>query len=94
MLFMASKATDSRTTNAYILASLQVKVEGGDEGMLIQSSAQTGLGSPTYYPPKDTRLDVFCNLTAKDGVYPLDVPLEIGRVDGKPMMLTVGKPML
>ena len=59
MFFLASKATDSRTTNAYILVSLQMKVEGGDGGMIVQSSAHTGLGSPTYYPPKDTKLDVF-----------------------------------
>jgi hypothetical protein len=90
MFFIASKATDSRTTNAYILVSLQMKVEEGDGGII----AHTGLGSTTFYPPKDTELDVICNLTAKSGVYPLDAPLEIGRVDGKPMILTIGKPTL
>jgi hypothetical protein len=92
MFFTASKATDSRTTNAYIVASLQINVEGGDGGMIKQASAHAGLGSRTYYPPKDTGLDVICNLTARSGVYPLDIPLEIGRLDGKSMMLTVGKP--
>ena len=94
IFFLASKTTDSRTTNAYILVSLQMKVEGGDGGMIVQASAHTGLGSTTFYPPKDTELGVICNLTAKSGVYPLDAPLEIGRVDGKPMILTVGKPTL
>jgi hypothetical protein len=94
MCFTASKATDSRTTNAYILVSLQMKVEGGDGGMIKQASAHTGLGSRTFYPPKDTGLAAICNLTAKSGIYPLDAPLEIGRVDGKPMMLTVGKPTM
>ena len=92
MFFTASKATDSRTTNAYILIGLQMKSEGGDGGMIGQASVTTGLGSTTYYPPKDTKLEVIYNLTAKSGVYPLDAPLEIGRVEGKPMMLTVGKP--
>ena len=88
MFFIASKATDSRTTNAYVLFSLQMKVEEGKGGMI----AHTGLGTTTFYPPKDTGLDVICNLTAKGGVYPLDAPLEIGRIDGKPLVLTVGKP--
>ena len=88
MFFIASKATDSRTTNADILFSLQMKVEEGDGGMI----AHTGLGTTTFYPPKDTGLDVICNLTAKGGVYPLDAPLEIGQIDGKPLILTVGKP--
>ena len=94
MVFTASKATDSRTTNAYILVGLQMKSEGGDGGMIGQASVTTGLGSTTYYLPKDTKLEVICTLTAKSGVYPLDAPLEIGQVDGKPMMLTVGKPTL
>ena len=94
MFFIASKATDSRTTNAYILVSVQMKVEGGDGSLIVQASAHTGLGSMTFYPPKDTELDGICNLTAKSGVYPLDAPLEIGRVDGMPMILTVGKPTL
>ena len=93
LFFIASRATDSRTTNAYIIASFQVKVEGGDGGMLIQGNAHSG-GSTTFYPPKDTKLVDFANLTAKGGTYPLDTPLEIGRVDGKPVTLTVGKPTL
>jgi hypothetical protein len=90
----ASKATDSRTTNAYILVNLQMKVDGGDGGMIGHASAQSGLGSTTFYPPKDTALGIICNLTAKSGVYPVDAPLEIGRVDDKPVILTVGKSTL
>ena len=86
VLFIASRATDSRTTNAYILAGLQVMAKGGDGGMLSQSSC-----AGTYYPSKDTKLADFASMTAKDGIYPLDTPLEIGEIDGKPVTLTVGK---
>jgi hypothetical protein len=86
VLFVASRATDSRTTNAYILAGLQVMVEGRDGGMLFQSSF-----CKTYYLSLDTRLADFVTMTGKDGIYPLDTPLEIGQIDGKPVTLKVGK---
>jgi hypothetical protein len=90
VLFIASRATDSRTTNAYILARLQVMVEGGDGGMLIHGTFQSSCGG-TYYPSLDTKLADFASMTAEDGIYPLDTPLEIGRIAGKPVTLTVGK---
>jgi hypothetical protein len=86
VLFVASRATDSRTTNAYILAGLQVMVEGRDGGMLFQSSC-----CKTYYPSLNTSLADFVSMTVKDGIYPLDTPLEIGEINGKPVTLTVGK---
>jgi hypothetical protein len=86
VLFIASRATDSRITNAYILAGFQVMAEGGDGGMLFQSSLRN-----TYYPSLDTKLADFASMTVKDGIYPLDTPLEIGQIDGKPVTLTVGK---
>jgi len=86
VLFIASRATDSRTTNAYILTGFQVMAKGGDGGMLFQSSC-----GGTYYPSKDIKLADFASMTAKDGIYPLDTPLEIGEIDGKPVTLTVGK---
>lgn len=81
VLFIASRATDSRTTNAYILAQLQVMAHGTLEASCCR----------TYYPSSDTRLADFASMTVKDGIYPLDTPLEIGRIDGKPVTLTVGK---
>jgi hypothetical protein len=86
VLLVASRATDSRTTNAYILAGLQVKAESRDGGMLLESSC-----CRTYYPSLATSLADFVSMTAKDGVYPLDTPLEIGEIDGKPVSLIVGK---
>ena len=86
VLFIASRATDSRTTNAYILAGLQVMAEGRDGGMVFQSSC-----CKTYYPSLDTRLADFVSMTVKDGIYPLDTTLEIGQIEGKPVTLTVGK---
>ena len=89
VMFIASRVTDSRTTNAYIAARLQVKVEGGDGGMLIYGTFQSSCDG-IYYASKDNKLADTASLTAKDGIYPLDTPLAIGRIDGKPVTLTVG----
>lgn len=91
VFFIASRATDSHSTNAFIQASLQVKAEGGDGGMLVQGSFQSG-GTAVYPVSENTKLDAFSSMTAKSGIYPLDTPLEIGRIDGKAVTLTVGKP--
>ena len=80
--FIASRATDSTTTNAFMATSLQVKVEGGTSG-----------GCTTdHHTSKSDKLADFVSMTAKNGIYPLDTPLEIGRIDGKAVTLTVGKP--
>ena len=89
---IASRATDSRITNAFIQARLHVKVEGGDGGMLVKGSFQSGSTTTLYHTSKDSKLDDVVSMTAKNGIYPLDTPLEIGRIDGKAVTLTVGKP--
>jgi len=40
----------------------------------------------------DTQLARFLSVTATNGNYPLETPLEIERVNGTAVTLTVGKP--
>ncbi len=50
-------------------------------------------GSPSIYPVRTTtKLEAFFSISAADGVYKLDTPLEIARLNGKSVMLVVGKP--
>src|SRR5271169_6440943 len=93
LLVTASRVAGQDLTNALIQASLQVKLEGGDGGMLIHGSFQSEISPSSFQVSRETKLDDFLNMTAKNGTYPLDVPLEIGRLDGKPIKLTVGKPI-
>ena len=50
-------------------------------------------GSPSVsYVPAATNLDAYFSVSATSGDYKLDTPVEIGRLDGKPVTLLVGKP--
>lgn len=89
--FLASRVSEPRGTNALIQASLDVKVEGGDGGLLIHGGFASG-NTEVYPVSQETKLQGFLNMSAKSGVYPLDTPIEIGRIDGKAVTLTVGKP--
>lgn len=46
----------------------------------------------TRTAPGSTTLADHFTITAKDGDYPLDTPVEIARFKGKSVTLTVGKP--
>lgn len=62
---------------------------------LIQPQTPNGgyAGGPsTYTLPRLTQLAAFFTITAKSGDYPLNTPIEIARLSGKPVTLTVGKP--
>ncbi len=53
----------------------------------------TYVGGPSTYPfPRATQLADEFTITAKNGDYPLNTPIEIARFGGKPVTLTVGKP--
>ena len=93
VLFIASRATDSHSTNVCFLTQFQIAVGGGDGGMLTHGAFQSRCGA-TYYRPADTTLAGFLNMTAQDGIYPLGAPVEIGRIDGKPVTLTIQKQTL
>ena len=90
-IFIVSRLADSRSSSAQVQTSLQVKATGGDGDMLVQGSFQAG-GTTIYTIPKGTRLENFATMTASNGIYPLDVPLEIGRINGQPVTLQVGDP--
>jgi hypothetical protein len=45
-----------------------------------------------YQVPVATKLGTYFVISATDGDYTLDTPLEIGRLDDKPVMMVVGKP--
>ncbi len=71
----------------------------GEGGIYIQTliRPQTSMGSyaggpSTYTLPRTTQLTDLFTITAKSGDYPLDTPLEIAHLNGKPVILTVGKP--
>ena len=51
VLFVASRATDSRTTNAYILVGFQAMAKGGDGGMWFQSSVLLRQSCVTAFRP-------------------------------------------
>jgi hypothetical protein len=50
-------------------------------------------GGPAIHPVlATTKLETFFSISAADGEYKLNTPVEIARLDGKPVMLVVGKP--
>jgi len=49
-------------------------------------------GPSTFTLPRPTQLADAFTITAKSGDYPLNTPIEIARLRGKPVTLTVGKP--
>lgn len=69
----------------------------GDQNARVQlyEQAQSGgnsAGGPSWWPvPSATELASYFSISASDGDYPLDTPLKIGVLDGKPVILTVGK---
>jgi hypothetical protein len=79
--FSASRITRPGDDSAYIQT-------------LIRTESLSGFaGGPSINPvPAATTLDSFISISATSGDYKLDTPLEIGRMDGKPVTLVVGKP--
>jgi hypothetical protein len=58
-----------------------------------ESSGQGFAGGPAIHPvPAATKLEAYFSISATDGDYKLDTPVEIARLDGKPVMLVVGRP--
>ncbi len=72
-----------------IQAGVRVKTEGGDGDMLIKGGFESS-GASVYPAPADAALEHFVQLTATNGIYPLNQPLEIARIDGQPVIMTVG----
>jgi len=79
----ASRIARQGETFADIRTFIGAKPSGG--------SGYTG-GTGGNSVPAATTLDSYFLVTAASGDYKLDTPVEIGRLDGKPVTLVVGKP--
>ena len=79
----ASRIAQKGDTFAYIQIFIGAKARG--------SSGYTG-GTAGNSVPAATTLDAYFSISATSGDYKLDTPVEIGRLDGKPVTLVVGKP--
>jgi hypothetical protein len=78
----ASRIT--RRGDAFAYIQTLVRAENSNQGFA---------GGPAVYPvPAATKLEAFFSVSATDGDYKLDTPVEIARINGKPVMLSVGKP--
>ncbi len=97
ILLPEPKAGGVREASIALIAS-RIEPKGSDKSYIqILIRPQTGDGSfaggPSLYtlPPGTLLKDQF-TITAKDGDYPIDTPIEIARLRGKPVTVTVGKP--
>lgn len=90
-------ANGSREGSVSLMASRIVPP--GDGNIFIQTlirpqtpNGNYAGGPSTYTLPRTTELADHFTITAKSGDYALDTPIEIARLRGKPVTLTVGKP--
>ena len=89
--------TGSPSGSVFLSGKLSIP-PGDDEAQLqtlirVQTSPGNHGGGPsTRSVPRATMMEDLFSITAKDGVYPFDTPVEIARLKGKPVTLTVGKP--
>ncbi len=90
-------ASGSREGSVALIASRVAPPGDGDiyiKTLIRPQTAQRGYagGPSTYTLPRATRLADHFVITAMSGDYPLDAPVEIARLGGKPVTVTVGKP--
>ena len=80
----ASRVVRQGDDSAYIQTFSRVRVGGTDGGV--------SFGPAVRAVPAATKLETHFSSSVTDGDYKLDTPVEIARLDGKPVMLVVGKP--
>ena len=81
VLLTAARVAPSQDKFAYIQTLIRPR------------SASGYAGGPSVYPvPTDTTLASFFSISAVGGVFKLDTPVTIAQLQGKPVMLVVGKP--
>jgi hypothetical protein len=90
-------ANGSREGSVALIASRIAPPGDGDIYIQTLIRPQTPNGSyaggpSTYTLPRATKLTDHFTITARSGDYPLNTPIEIARLSGKPVTLTVGKP--
>lgn len=88
---------EGRQREGQVILSASRVARAGDAFASIQTlirletdHASSG-GPAVSYIPAATNLDAYFSVTATNGDYKLDTPIEIGRWDGKPVTLLVGK---
>ena len=95
---LANSPEDTARDGQVALTASRIITRQGDDSAYIQTlirteSASGFAGGPSINPvPAATTLDSFFSVSATSGDYKLDTPIEIGRLDGKPVTLVVGKP--
>ena len=83
----ASRVTRQGDDYAYVQTLIGAKAGGGS------GSSPGFTGGPTVWSvPAATALGTYFAVSATAGDYKLDTPIEIARLDGKPVTLVVGKP--
>jgi hypothetical protein len=90
-IFAASQLAQSHGSNAMIQVRLQIQTEGGDGDMLVAGKFQSA-NTSVFTVSKETKFESFLDMTAMKGVYPLGVPLKIGRINGEDLLLLVKNP--
>ena len=80
----ASRVARQGDDSSYIQTFSRVRVGGADGGF--------SSGPAVHAVPAATKLETYFSSSVTDGDYKLDAPVEIARLDGKPVMLVVGKP--
>ncbi|MCE9620051.1 MAG: hypothetical protein K8R92_09075 [Planctomycetes bacterium] len=81
VIVSGSRITPPGNDKAYIQTSFRPQSNGTSAG-----------GTVTYPVPPNQTLESYFPISAADGIYKLDTPIEIAKVDGKPVVLTVGNP--
>jgi len=96
--FLMASSPGEPARDGQITFSASRLAHEGDHATYIQtfmhgeSSGNSVTQGPTLNPvPAATALDTYFSISATSGDYKLDTPMEIGRLAGKPITLTVGK---
>jgi hypothetical protein len=88
---ITTTADDGRThwAEIQILASYDSTTRRMTTLTRVKSGGGWAGGQSIYTLPPDAKSDEFVNITVKPGVYDLTQPVEIGSIEGKPVILSV-----
>jgi hypothetical protein len=100
MVTVPPDAADGAAKEGQIALSASRITRQGDDFAYVQTLIRAesskhsfaSLGPNVYAIPAATKLEAYFSISATDGDYLQDTPIEIARLDGKPVMLVVGEP--
>jgi hypothetical protein len=81
VLLSAARIAPAQDKSAYIQTLIRPRTLSGFAG-----------GAELYTVPGDTTLASFFSISAASGIYKLNTPVTIAQLQGKPVVLAVGKP--